>query len=151
MKDNTPANKSVLVTGSSSGIGKAIAAYLAERGYTVLAAVRRDSAVEALKSLNVDSLHPLDLTRQDQIDDIADSIKKSIQKNDIPSLYAVVNAAGGGSLAPIELMDVTDFRQELEPGLWGRFHCFKGCSLYYASTMGRFFGLSHRDYSLFHM
>jgi NAD(P)-dependent dehydrogenase (short-subunit alcohol dehydrogenase family) len=51
MKDNTPANKSVLVTGSSSGIGKTIAVYLAARGYTVLAAVRRDSAVEALKSL----------------------------------------------------------------------------------------------------
>jgi NAD(P)-dependent dehydrogenase (short-subunit alcohol dehydrogenase family) len=51
MKDNNATNKSVLVTGSSSGIGKAIAVYLAEQGYTVLAAVRRDSAVEALKSL----------------------------------------------------------------------------------------------------
>lgn len=38
-----PAGEGVLVTGCSSGIGHAIAIYLAQRGFTVFATVRKES------------------------------------------------------------------------------------------------------------
>jgi NAD(P)-dependent dehydrogenase (short-subunit alcohol dehydrogenase family) len=44
-------SKSVLVTGASSGIGKAIVVYLAKQGYTVLAGVRKDADAQALYNL----------------------------------------------------------------------------------------------------
>ena len=42
----------VLVTGSSSGIGRASALELAERGHTVFAAARRESELEELARAN---------------------------------------------------------------------------------------------------
>ena len=115
-------SKSVLITGASSGIGNAVAIYLAKQGYTVLASVRKNSDADALNELghnNLKPLCPLDLTKQEQIHAIADSVREQIQKNELPSLYAIIFNAGGGHVAPIELMNIADFREELEKRLVG--------------------------------
>ena len=81
-----PFNKSILITGASSGIGNAIAIYLAKQGYTVLASVRKSSDAEALNKLgynNLKPLCPLDLTKQEQIHAIANSVREQIQKKRI--------------------------------------------------------------------
>jgi NAD(P)-dependent dehydrogenase (short-subunit alcohol dehydrogenase family) len=109
--------KSVLVTGASSGIGNATAIYLAKQGYTVLAAVRKDSDVQALNNIglkNIKPLCPLDLTISDEIRSATNLIKEQVRANQIPALHAIINIAGGGSLSPIELLDISDFREELE-------------------------------------
>ncbi|MGA2823313.1 MAG: SDR family NAD(P)-dependent oxidoreductase [Bacteroidales bacterium] len=114
--------KSVLVTGASSGIGNAVVVYLAKQGYTVLATVRKNSDAETLNTLgfnNLKPLCPLDLTKQEQILSIANSLKEQIKNNELPSLYAVINIAGGGQIAPIELMNIPNFREELEKRLVG--------------------------------
>ena len=119
---NEFSKKSVLVTGASSGIGNAIAVYLAKQGYIVLATVRKNSDVESLNKLGLDNLKPLcplDLTKQDQILLMANSIKERIQNKELPSLYAIINVAGGGQIAPIELMGISNFRDELEKRLVG--------------------------------
>jgi NAD(P)-dependent dehydrogenase (short-subunit alcohol dehydrogenase family) len=64
-------------------------------------------------------LCPLDLTKQEQILSIANSLKEQIKNNELPSLYAVINIAGGGQIAPIELMNIPNFREELEKRLVG--------------------------------
>ncbi len=119
---NDLSDKTVLVTGASSGIGRAVAVYLAKQGYTVLASVRKDADAESLNKLALPylkPLFPLDLTKQEQVRAIAASVKRQISNNELPPLYAVVNIAGGGQIAPVELMDVEQFRDELEKRLVG--------------------------------
>lgn len=114
--------RSILVTGTSSGIGNAVAVHLAKQGYHVLAAVRKSSDVASLNRLennNLIPLFPLDLTKQDQILAITDTIKNLIHKDELFPLYAIINIAGGGQIAPIELMNIQDFRNELEKRLVG--------------------------------
>jgi NAD(P)-dependent dehydrogenase (short-subunit alcohol dehydrogenase family) len=119
---NDFSKKSVLVTGASSGIGNAIAIYLAKQSYTVLATVRKEADAESLDKLGLDNLkplYPLDLTEPDQIHMIANIIEEQIQKMELPPLYAIINVAGGGQIAPIELMNIGKFREELEKRLVG--------------------------------
>jgi NAD(P)-dependent dehydrogenase (short-subunit alcohol dehydrogenase family) len=56
---------SVLVTGASRGIGRAIVVELANRGHRVIATARRP---ETLADLPVDQRLPLDVTDQDSVD-----------------------------------------------------------------------------------
>lgn len=119
---NDPSRRSVLVTGASSGIGNAVVFHLARRGYTVLAAVRKISDVDALNNLgfnNLKPVYPLDLTKQEQIHSVANSVKEQVSSDQLPPLYAVINIAGGGQIAPIELMNISGFREELEKRLVG--------------------------------
>jgi NADP-dependent 3-hydroxy acid dehydrogenase YdfG len=46
----------VLVTGASSGIGNAMAIYLAKQGYTVLEAVRKDADTQVLNNLGLKNI-----------------------------------------------------------------------------------------------
>lgn len=111
------ANKAVLVTGCSSGIGRASAVYLAERGYTVLATVRRETDAASLRSLGLPTLVPvcpLDLTKPDEIAGALETIRRELAARQINGLYAVVNNAGAGSIAPLELLDIDHFQRELQ-------------------------------------
>ncbi len=120
MKDYS--EKLILVTGASSGIGNTVAVYLAKQGYKVLATVRKNSDAERLNDLiisNLRPLSPLDLTKPDQIQSAIKTINDQIKNNELPSLYAIINIAGGGHIAPIELMNISHFREELEKRLVG--------------------------------
>jgi len=115
-------NSSIFITGASSGIGSATALYLAKQGYTVLASVRKSADADRLNQQgyhNLKTFCPLDLTKPEQIQTVAHSIKEQIQKNELPPLYSVILVAGGGHIAPIELMNLSDFREELEKRLVG--------------------------------
>jgi NAD(P)-dependent dehydrogenase (short-subunit alcohol dehydrogenase family) len=115
-------SRSILVTGASSGIGHAIALNLARKGFTVLATVRRQTDVDLLNGYNLAGLQPvcpLDLTNSEQTRAIATQIRWMINDGKIPPLYAVINVAGGGQVAPVELMDTDAYRQELEKRLVG--------------------------------
>jgi NAD(P)-dependent dehydrogenase (short-subunit alcohol dehydrogenase family) len=115
-------NKSVLVTGCSSGIGRATALRLAKSGFTVFASVRKakdrdDLAKFALRDLV--PLYPLDLGKLTDIPPMVESLEAELRRRGQAGLYALVNNAGGGSVAPIELMDLEGFRMELEARLVG--------------------------------
>lgn len=112
MKEN---GKSVLITGCSSGIGRACAVFLAKNGFKVFATVRKETDVQNLRGLdlkNLIPLYPFDLTKPEHFPRIFEAIAGE-------SLYAVINNAGGGFISPIELMDLNKFRNELEARLTG--------------------------------
>lgn len=112
----------VLVTGTSSGIGRASALYLADQGFTVFATVRKEADYESLCSLNHPNLvpvYPLDLTRHSHLPAVVETIEREMSMRGKNGLYAVLNNAGGGGVEPVELMDLDGFRFELETRLVG--------------------------------
>ncbi|SHI23334.1 NADP-dependent 3-hydroxy acid dehydrogenase YdfG [Sporobacter termitidis DSM 10068] len=114
--------KAVLVTGSSSGIGRACGMYLAERGYLVFAGVRKGEDADKLAGLGLKNLVPvcpLDMTKPEDITGAGRTIEEELSKRGIPGLYAVLNNAGGGFIAPLELMDIDKWRRETETRLVG--------------------------------
>jgi NAD(P)-dependent dehydrogenase (short-subunit alcohol dehydrogenase family) len=83
----------VLVTGASSGIGKAIALLLAEKGYLVIGASRSGSGGDSAGLRNV----------QMDVTDLASvqAVMMNVQR-EFGSLHAVINSAGLGMLGSIE-------------------------------------------------
>lgn len=114
--------KAVLVTGCSAGIGKATAIYLSKRGFIVLATVRKEVDAVNLRNLNESNLIPicpLDLSKLEEIPNVLQLVQQELSKRGIDNLYAIINNAGGGSIAPIELMDLKKFRIEMETRILG--------------------------------
>jgi NAD(P)-dependent dehydrogenase (short-subunit alcohol dehydrogenase family) len=94
--------KSILVTGASTGIGRNLTERLAENGYHVYAGARKDKDLDTLNAIDNVTAVRLDVTKQDQVD----AAVKMIQESGT-GLYALVNNAGvnaGGPVieAPIE-------------------------------------------------
>lgn len=98
-----PAQKAVLVTGASSGLGRMIAETLASKGYHVYAGARKDKDLEALDAIDNISAVRLDVTVQADIDAAVKKITGAGR-----GLYAVVNNAGVGLMAPLIELDDED-------------------------------------------
>ena len=106
----------VVITGASTGIGRATALHLDTQGYTVFAGVRGDAAGEELRSAASDRLTPL---RIDITDD--ESIKAAAQQVQAagPALAGLVNNAGVVVAGPIEYLPLEELRRQLEVNLIG--------------------------------
>ena len=124
MNPNTPIlkDKAILITGCSSGIGKQTSITLAEHGFTVFATVRKESDAENLRNLNIPDLVPvcpLDLTNLEHISGTSKLVAEELYRRGKNGLYALINNAGGGSPSPIELMNLEQFRIELQGRVLG--------------------------------
>jgi NAD(P)-dependent dehydrogenase (short-subunit alcohol dehydrogenase family) len=123
IKSKNPNERAVLITGCSSGIGRATAVYLAQQGIgTVFASVRKESDRADLASLGLPNLIPicpLDLAKPEQIQAAVETIQSELAERGIQGLYALINNAGGGFIAPIELMDLGQFEVELQARILG--------------------------------
>ncbi|MGD8346584.1 MAG: SDR family NAD(P)-dependent oxidoreductase [Lysobacterales bacterium] len=83
--------KSILVTGASTGIGRHLAESLAEAGHHVYAGARKDADLAELNAIENITAVRLDVTQQDQVDAAAALIAENGT-----GLYALVNNAGVG-------------------------------------------------------
>ena len=108
---------SILVTGASTGIGRACALQLASAGHQVFAGVRSEQDVAALADQGTALLHPvlLDVTDQDQIDAVAERIAK-----EPGGLHGVVNNAGVARGGPLEYLPVDVWREQFEVNVFGQ-------------------------------
>jgi NAD(P)-dependent dehydrogenase (short-subunit alcohol dehydrogenase family) len=95
--------KSVLVTGASTGIGRHLTETLAESGYHVYAGARKDKDLAKLNAIDNVTAVKLDVTKQDQIDA---AVKMVEDKG--TGLYALVNNAGVGGGGPVAEAAIDD-------------------------------------------
>jgi NAD(P)-dependent dehydrogenase (short-subunit alcohol dehydrogenase family) len=109
--------KTVLITGTSSGIGRASALALAEAGYRVYAGVRRDSDAQSVASLhNAISSLMLDVTKPGDIAAARATIETGCGA---AGLYALINNAGHNYTAPFECTDMAKARALMETNFFG--------------------------------
>lgn len=90
-------NQTVLITGTSSGIGKAAAKIFQEKGWNVIASVRKHNEQNELAKLDRVLVTELDVTRQETIDA---TIEQGI--NTFGKIDLVVNNAGFGMMGTLE-------------------------------------------------
>jgi NAD(P)-dependent dehydrogenase (short-subunit alcohol dehydrogenase family) len=106
-----------MVTGASSGIGRATAARLAEAGQVVFAAARRASALAELAAQHP-GVRPvmLDVTEQASIDRARQQV---MAETGGYGLDVLVNAAGILVVGPVEAVSDQQTRAQLEVNLFG--------------------------------
>jgi len=122
--------EAVLITGCSSGIGRALALYLARHNFTVFATVRKESDAESLRDLrepNLIPICPLDLAQREQIPAIVETVTRELERRGKTGLYALINNAGGGTVAPVELMDLDKFQIEVQARIVGATAMVQAC------------------------
>ena len=107
--------RTVLITGASTGIGRATALRLDGAGWQVFAGVRKQEDAEALRAAGSERLTPLmlDVTDGAQIAAAAARIEAEADGG----LDGLVNNAGVAIPGPLETLPLEDFRRQVEVNL----------------------------------
>jgi NAD(P)-dependent dehydrogenase (short-subunit alcohol dehydrogenase family) len=113
MTPSTQAQRLVVVTGASTGIGASTARELGRQGFHVLAGVRRDRDADALRSTGIEPV-TLDITDPEQVAALAVRVV-----DDGRALHALVNNAGIQVNGPVEALPMDQWRWVFEVNLFG--------------------------------
>lgn len=105
--------KTVLITGCSTGIGRATAERLAGRGFTVYATARRLEAIQDLESKGCRPL-ALDVNDEQSMRAAVAAVEKAEG-----SLWALVNNAGYSQSGAIEDIPIESVREQFETNVFG--------------------------------
>jgi NAD(P)-dependent dehydrogenase (short-subunit alcohol dehydrogenase family) len=105
----------VLVTGASTGIGRATALRLDGDGWRVFAGIRNPADGESLRAAASERLLPVtvDVTEPEQIAAAAELIERETEGG----LDGLVNNAGVAVPGPLETIPLDDFRRQIEVNL----------------------------------
>jgi NAD(P)-dependent dehydrogenase (short-subunit alcohol dehydrogenase family) len=120
---NTIPARSILITGASTGIGRAAAFGLLTKGFRVFAAVRSDQAAEALRaaapagsSARLETLL-LDVTDAAQIEAARRRVEAEVGAD---GLWGLFNNAGISIAGPLEHVPIERLRLQLEVNVTGQ-------------------------------
>ncbi|WP_224364456.1 SDR family oxidoreductase [Hyalangium versicolor] len=110
--------RTVLMTGCTSGIGRATALHLAAQGHRVFATGRNLKALEELAREAKGALHPieLDVTSSASVETARALVEQQTQGAGIDVL---INNAGFSLVCPIELVDDAALRSVFETNVFG--------------------------------
>lgn len=106
--------KTVLITGSSSGIGKAVAKLFAEKGWNVAATMRRPEAEKDLRETSNLKLFRLDVQDEASIAEAVRQVIAAFGKIDV-----LVNNAGYGLTGVAEFIELDEIRKQFEVNVFG--------------------------------
>jgi NAD(P)-dependent dehydrogenase (short-subunit alcohol dehydrogenase family) len=111
--------KWAVVTGASSGIGRATALQLDSLGFSVFAGVRKQADAESLRAAGSERLEPLtiDVADESSVETATSEVTERVGEG---GLAALVNNAGIGLGGPVELLSLEDLRRQLEVNLVGQ-------------------------------
>ena len=109
-------SKAVLITGCSTGIGRATAVWLAERGWTVYASARR---MEDIADLEAKGCRILAL---DVCDEASIRAAAATVEDQEGAVGVLVNNAGYGQEGAFETVSMADVRRQFETNVFGLIH-----------------------------
>jgi len=110
--------RSIVITGASSGIGRACALECARRGFRVFAGVRKTSDADKLTKDAGGDVEPImiDVTDDDSIARAVEHVGKRCEDG----IDGLVNNAGIVVNAPLEFIDIDDLRRQLDVNVTGQ-------------------------------
>jgi len=113
-----PSRGTVLISGASTGIGRACAEHLDSLGFTVFAGVRKQSDADSLLGAGSGRTRPLML-------DVTDSASiaaamRTVDEASPAGLVGLVNNAGISVGGPLEFVPIDDWRRQLEVNFLGQ-------------------------------
>ena len=110
--------KTFVITGASSGIGRACALALDRKGFHVFAGIRKDADGKSLRAAATENLTPVyvDVTEEASIAAMAKLVGEEV--GDV-GLAGLVNNAGTTLPCPVEYLPLDGFRHQLEVNLTG--------------------------------
>lgn len=104
--------KVVLITGCSSGIGRALAEEFFENGYIVYATARKIETLEPLKQKGL-LVETVDVTNSESIQEINNRITKEQGRLDV-----LVNNAGYATISPLVELGMPELRKQFETNVF---------------------------------
>ena len=105
--------RSVVITGASTGIGRATVVELVSAGFHVFPTVRREADAESLRRQFPEAVTPLMMDLLDE-----DSVRAAGKVvTSFGALFGLVNNAGAAFPGPLELIPIEVFRRQLEVNL----------------------------------
>jgi len=131
------AQKAVLVTGASTGIGRNIAERLASEGYFVYAGARKGRDIEALSQIeNIQGVR-LDVTIQADIDAAVVTVRAGGR-----GLYGIVNNAGVGLMGLLAETDESELDFVFDVNVYGPYRIVKAFAPMIVDSKGRISNIS---------
>lgn len=106
--------KTIVITGSSSGIGKAAAMHFAEQGWHVAATMRQPENETELSQIERIKVYQLDVTDQASINKATAQILSDNERVEV-----VLNNAGYGLMGPFEAATVAQIRRQFDTNVFG--------------------------------
>ena len=113
MSGPTWTSRAVLITGCSSGIGRATAERLARKGWTVYATARDVGAIEPLREHGC-SLLPLDVTDEDSMQRAVEEVERAEG-----AVGMLINNAGYSQSGAVETVPMEKVRRQFETNVFG--------------------------------
>ncbi len=135
-------DKIVIITGASSGIGKALVKEFGRRGATVVAAARSEDKLDSLaKDLQTQGIQiftfATNVTRENDCKNLINSTIERFGRIDI-----LINNAGISMRALFEAVDLDVIRKVMDVNFWGTVYCSKYALPYLLKTKGTLAGIS---------
>jgi NAD(P)-dependent dehydrogenase (short-subunit alcohol dehydrogenase family) len=106
-------SKAVLITGCSTGIGRATSERLAAKGWTVYATARRPESIEDLRQKGCKTL-ALDVTDEDSMRAAVEQVEQAEG-----AVGALVNNAGYSQSGALESVPMDQLRRQFETNVFG--------------------------------
>jgi len=126
------AQQAVLITGASSGIGRVMAEYLADRGFFVYAGARSAEDLAELDQIdNIQSIR-LDVTVQSEIDAAVETVRNADR-----GLFGLVNNAGVLITGPLIELGEDDIAFQMDVNVFGPYRVTKAFAPMIIESEGR--------------
>ncbi|ROS75490.1 oxidoreductase [Cellulomonas sp. PhB143] len=112
----TRTTKTLLITGASSGLGRAFATAALEAGHTVVGTVRKDADAEAFTALHPERAHArlLDVTDDDAVTAVTEEVEQGVGPIDV-----LIANAGYGLEGTFEETSLADLRAQFDVNVFG--------------------------------
>lgn len=135
--DDAAAQKAVLITGASTGIGRNAAEKLAAEGYFVYAGARKGKDIEGLNKIKNVMAVRLDVTSQDEIDAAVKLIEGEGR-----GLWGVVNNAGVNVVGPLIELEESDLEFLFDVNIYGPYRVTRSFAPMIIESKGRIVNIS---------